>query len=45
LVEISLRGLLEVASDILAGVFKEISFAFTETPDEDWDVYDTVTPA
>jgi hypothetical protein len=45
MVEISLRGLLEVASDILAGIFEEISFAFTPADPEDWDIYDTVTPA
>jgi hypothetical protein len=38
--EISLRGLLEVASDILAGIFREVAFAFTEAEEEDWDVYD-----
>lgn len=41
MVSISLRGLLQVASDLLAGVFKEVSIAFTESAEEDWDTYDT----
>lgn len=45
MVDISLRGLLEVASDIIHGIFEEVAFAFTEAGEEDWDVYDTVTPA
>jgi hypothetical protein len=45
LTDISLRGLIEVASDILAGVFREISLAFGEIGEEDWDVYDVLTPA
>ena len=41
--EVSLRGLIEIASDILAGVFREVS-AVWEAPEEtDWDLYDTET--
>ena len=43
MVEISLRGLIEVASDILSGVFREVSFAFTEAEETDWDIYDVYT--
>ena len=41
MVSISLRGLLLVASDILHGVFEEVSMAFAEANEEDWSVYDT----
>jgi hypothetical protein len=44
-VEISLRGLTEIASDILAGVYDETSDIFEEAPTEYWDLYDTITPA
>jgi hypothetical protein len=40
MVEISLRGLFEVVSDLFSGVFEEISLAFTEGEVEDWDTYD-----
>lgn len=45
MVEISLRGLIEVSSDILYGTFEEVSDVFTEAPEEFWDFYDTITPA
>jgi len=44
MVEISLRGLLQVASDLIHGIWAEVSFAFTEASEEDWDIYDTVSP-
>jgi hypothetical protein len=40
MVEISLRGLIEVASDIVSGLDEEISLAFVEADEEDWDLYD-----
>ena len=43
--EIDLTGLLEVASNILPGVTKRISFVFGEETEEDWEDYDIVTPA
>jgi hypothetical protein len=43
LVELSLRGLVEVASDILAGVFTEVSMAYTPATETDWDYYDVYT--
>jgi hypothetical protein len=42
LVDVSLRGLIEVASDILHGLYEEISLAFTEAGENDWDEYGTV---
>lgn len=43
MVKISLRGLVKVASDIVDGVFLEISSAFTEGAPEDWGLYDAVS--
>jgi hypothetical protein len=45
MVEISLRGLDEVASDILSGTFEEISDVYAEEIPTEWDLYDTFTPA
>jgi len=41
---ISLRGSLLVASGFLHGIFDEVALAFTETDEEPWDVYDTISP-
>jgi hypothetical protein len=32
-----------VASDILEGVFREVSLAFTPAEEQDWDYYDVYT--
>lgn len=42
MVEISLRGLVEVASNIVSGLNEEISLAFVEAEEDDWDEYGTV---
>jgi hypothetical protein len=44
MVELDLRGLVLVASDVLHGIFQEISSVFVEASEEDWDAYDAVTP-
>jgi hypothetical protein len=41
MVEINLQGLIEVASDLISGLFETISLVFEEGEPEDWDVYDT----
>jgi hypothetical protein len=41
--EVSLRGLIEIASDILAGVFREVSDAWAPPEETDWEIYDTET--
>ncbi len=45
--DVSLRGLREVASDIIDGVFSEVSSAFEYVVEgaEDllWDIYDVLT--
>ena len=38
--KVSLRGLVEVASDIITGLYEETSFAYDEAEEGDWDVYD-----
>lgn len=46
--QLSLRGLKEVASDIIDGVFSEVSSAFEYIVEgiEDlaWDIYDVLSP-
>jgi hypothetical protein len=41
--ELSLEGLVQVASQILAGIFDGIASVFTEAESEDWAIYDTVS--
>lgn len=41
--ELSLRGLIEVGSEILSGIFEEVPSAFTEAAAEDWAIYDTIS--
>jgi hypothetical protein len=41
--ELSLEGLVQVASQILSGIFEPISSVFTSGEQTDWAVYDTVS--
>jgi hypothetical protein len=41
--KISLRGLIEIASDVLAGVFREVADVWAIPEEIDWDTYDTTT--
>jgi hypothetical protein len=34
---------MEIASDVLAGVFREVSDAWEAPEETDWDLYDTET--
>lgn len=45
MVDIDLFGLVEVASDILAGVSSPESTIFGPSTTEIWDYYDSITPA
>jgi hypothetical protein len=43
--DLDLYGLIEVASDILAGVSTPESMVFGPSTSEIWDYYDGITPA
>ena len=40
-----LVGMMEIASDILTGIYEPISDVFGESTDTYWDLYNSITPA